>query len=153
MKAAKKKQLGTAVVGGILLWAVLAKARTSGNVLLGPVTVTPGEKLTFDRATDAGPAEPWRRGVRQAAQPPGAAVEQPRCEQDDERRDALRRQEEKLLDLLGEALLRRVPEQLVVGRRGGSECRTEHEPRARRTRRDRRSRSLRRARIRRLGLR
>lgn len=53
MKSRQKKQLGKAIVGGVLLWAVLAKARTTGDVKIGPVTVTPGEKLTFDRATDA----------------------------------------------------------------------------------------------------
>lgn len=49
----RQKRLAQATVGAVLLWAVLAKARTTGRVVVGPVTVTPGEKLTFDRSTDA----------------------------------------------------------------------------------------------------
>lgn len=53
MKPARKKQLGQLVVGAVLLWAVVAKAKTRGNVLIGPVTVTKAPRPHMGAVTDA----------------------------------------------------------------------------------------------------
>lgn len=53
MKAAQKKRLGKAALGAVLLWAVVAKARSSGQVLIGPVTTSKGPKVDLGSVTDA----------------------------------------------------------------------------------------------------
>lgn len=53
MNAREKKRLGQAVVGAVLLWAVVSKARASGQVQLGPVTVTTGPRLSLSKSEDA----------------------------------------------------------------------------------------------------